>query len=71
MTTSIQCKGLHQFLLVEEWTGMGGHVSCLVCENTFHLDLNVIEKFYLPFSHFSGSEGPRGDRELLVLARLL
>lgn len=61
-----RCQGMHRFLLVEEWTGMGATCSCLLCESTFHMAENVLERFYLPFRHFSGSEGPKGDKELLV-----
>jgi hypothetical protein len=65
------CQGMHKFFLVEEWNAMGAVVTCLNCDRTFNFDQNVIEVYYLPFVHTSGTEGPAGDRELLVLARAL
>lgn len=65
------CRGLHKFLLVEEWNVIGAVLSCLNCERTFHLNQTVIEEYYIPFVHTSGTEGPQGDKELLVLVTAL
>lgn len=67
----MRCQGMHRFLLIEDWTGMGAHVSCLLCENTFHMELTILDRYYIPFTHFSGEDGPSGDKEMMVLGKVL
>lgn len=69
--TGQQCHGMHRFLMLEDWDLLGGVCSCLICHRTFHLDQNIIEIHYTPFIHHSGTEGPDGDMELLVLSKAL
>ena len=61
-----RCRGLHQTLLVEDFTEMGATVSCIQCESTFHLDLSSLDNHYVGFEHVS-TDGPEEDKVIYIL----
>lgn len=66
-----KCVGLHKILEVEEFHELGFDVRCLECGRHFHTTEDAILRLYVEFRHVSGSEGPDGDREILILEEYL
>jgi hypothetical protein len=63
------CPGLHGLLRADEITGMGAHVSCLVCGDSFHASEAHLHNHYYHALAVMPGQG-ESDINFFILATL-
>lgn len=60
----------HKILLVEQWSPLGAHCVCLICNDAQHYNEPDLQKNYIGFQHTS-VQGPLHDECIFVHFSLL